>query len=112
MGFMSGAGVVNGLANVQSFVWLALTVAAFALQLFAFIDSLRYSNEVYQAAGKQTKTFWVAILGVAALLGFIQLPPLGMRIMLLSLLGFVAAAVYLVDVRKALRSVDPRYRGR
>ena len=78
----------------------------------AFIDSLRYRNEVYRAADTRTKTFWTVLLGVAVAIGFLAMPPLQAMPIFISLLGFVAAAVYFTDVRKGLRAVDPRYRGR
>lgn len=104
--------MIEAFGNLQSFIFLLLTVAAFVFQLFAFIDSLRYSQEVYDAAGKRSRVFWSAILGIAAALAFIALPPMHIRIPFVTLLGIVAAGVYFADVRKALRAVDPRYRGR
>lgn len=100
------------LANAQTFVFFAITIAAFIFQLAALIDSLRYSGEVYRAADKRTKVFWTVLLGIAAAVGFLAMPPMSFMPMFISLLGFVAAAVYFVDVRKALRMVDPRYRNK
>lgn len=103
---------MSALASIQGLVFLVLTVAAFLVELAAFIDSLRYRDEVYRAADKRTKTFWTVLLGVAAAIGFLAMPPLQAMPIFISLLGFVAAAVYFTDVRKGLRAVDPRYRGR
>lgn len=102
------------LANIQSLLYLAIVVVAFVVEIAAFLDSLRYKDEVYRAADKKSKVFWTVLLGIAAVVGFLTLPlGGGMRFpFFLSLLGFVAAAVYFADVRKALRSVDPRFRGR
>lgn len=104
--------MLQAVGNIQSLVFLLLSVAAFVFQLVAFIDSLRYSNEVYSAAGKRSRVFWSTILGIASALAFISLPPMYIRIPFVTLLGIVAAGVYFADVRKALREVDPRYRGR
>ena len=68
----------------QGLVLTALGVAALACELFAFIDALRHPEGAYLAASKRTRTFWL---------------------ILFALLGFVAAAVYLADVRPALRQV-------
>ncbi|GAA4283146.1 hypothetical protein GCM10022261_06770 [Brevibacterium daeguense] len=103
---------MSALASAQSIVFLILTVAAFAVELVAFVDSLRYRDEVYRAADKKSKTFWTVLLGISAAVGFLAMPPLSLMPIFISLLGFVAAAVYFTDVRKGLRSVDPRYRGR
>ena len=42
------------IADFQRLVFLALTVAAFIVQLWAFIDSLRYKDENYRAVDKQS----------------------------------------------------------
>lgn len=104
--------MMSMIGSVQFGIFTLLSIAAFVFELCAFVDSLRYSNEVYNAAGKQTRIFWVAILGVATLLSFIALPPMFIRVPFVTLLGVVAAGVYFADVRKALRAVDPRFRGR
>lgn len=86
-----------------------LGVAAFALEVYAFVDSLMYSNETYYAAGKRNKAFWLAMTASAATVGFLGLPaPLGRSmagpLSLLGLIAVVIAGVYLADVRPALRS--------
>ena len=98
------------IVGVQSVIFLALAVLAFGLELFALIDALRHRPDAYVAAGKRTKTFWVAILAVAAAFGFIALPPpLGAGFLeslgILSVVAVVAAAVYLTDVRPAVRQI-------
>ena len=103
---------MSALASIQGLVFLLLTVAAFIVELVAFIDSLRYRDEVYRAADKRSKTFWTLILGISAVVGFLAMPPLQAMPIFISLLGFVAAAVYFADVRKGLRAVDPRFRNR
>ncbi|GAA2011984.1 DUF2516 family protein [Brevibacterium samyangense] len=104
--------MMSTLASVQSLVLTVLMIAIFVFSVVAFIDSLRYSGEVYRAADKKSKGLWCGILGAAALVSFVGMPPMNAMPMFLSLLAVVAAAVYFVDVRKALRSVDPRYRNR
>jgi hypothetical protein len=86
----------------QSAVLMVLGVAAVACELFAFVDALRHPEGAYAAAGKRTRTFWLLLTGVGLLLGIVTVfNPLN----LFALLGFVAAAVYLADVRPALRQV-------
>lgn len=106
---------MNGMAligSVQSLVFLVITVAVFVLEVVALLDSLRYSGEAYRAAGKLTKPAWCGILAAAAVIGFLAMPPMHFMPMFISILGFVAAAVYFLDVRRAVRSVDPKFRGR
>jgi ABC-type multidrug transport system permease subunit len=43
---------------------------------------------------------------------FLGLPPLNAMPMFITILAFVATAVYWLDARPALRRVDPRRRGR
>lgn len=89
----------------QNIVLLVLGGAALACELFAFVDALRNPEAAYVAAGKRTRTFWLLITGIAVALGFVTLfNPLG----LFGLLAFVGAAVYLADVRPALRQVRGR----
>lgn len=100
------------IAGIQQMVFLALTVGAFVLQLWAFVDSLRYKDENFRAVGKQSKRFWVLILGVGLAIALIALPPMGYQIIMLNLAALVAGIVYLTDVRPKIKAVDPRYRGR
>lgn len=105
--------LLNLLGSFQSWLFLLLSLAAFVIELIAFIDSLRFKDEVYRAADKRGKAMWCVILGIAAALGLLSLPPLGRGgFGFLTIIGFIAAAVYMLDVRKALRAVDPRYRNR
>ena len=99
----------SALGSAQALVFLALGVLAFIAQIVALVDALRNRPDAFVAAGKQTKQRWTIILGVAAAIGFISfngviLSPLN----LLNIIAFVAAAVYLVDVRPALRQVTGR----
>ena len=68
-------------------------LALLVLKVFAWIDALVRPAQLYVASGKQTKVFWAVLLTVAVLVnGFF-----------LGLAAIVAAIVYLVDVRPALR---------
>lgn len=99
--------LANGVYTLQYYIVLALSLVAFAVEVWALVDALRQRSDAFVAAGKLTKPLWLIILGVAAALGFLGLPfgggtfsnPLG----LLSIVAVVAAAVYLTDVRPAVR---------
>jgi hypothetical protein len=102
-------------AILQQLVLLALSVCALGLEVFALVDCIRHKAGAFTSAGKLTKQLWVIILSVATALGFLALPaPLGAGFGVISALGMlsiaavVAAAVYLTDVRPAVR----RYTGR
>ena len=100
------------LGSAQAIVFFALGILAFVVQLVALVDGARRRPDAFIAAGKMTKQRWVIILGVAAAIGFISfngafLNPLNF----LNLAAFVAAMVYLVDVRPALNQVQGGGRG-
>lgn len=90
--------------SIQSSILLLATLLLFALQAWALVDAITHRPEVYEAAGKQTKTMWLVILGVTTAAHMIFWDPIN----LLNLVGAVAAIVYLVDVRPALRSLTRR----
>ena len=96
-----GMGVVGSL---QYYIALLLGLAALAMEVFALVDALRHRSEAFTAAGKLTKQIWTIILVVAVAIGFVTAQnPLGIGI-----LPVVAAAVYLADVRPALRRISGR----
>jgi hypothetical protein len=87
-------------AAMQSLVLQALGLLSLGIQVYALVDVLRAKPGGFVAAGKQTKRIWVAILGVSVALGFVSInAPLN----IFNLIAVVAAAVYLVDVRPAVR---------
>jgi predicted membrane metal-binding protein len=80
-----------------------LMLAALVVEAWAFIDAVRRPAGAFTAAGKQTKPLWLIILGVAAVVG---LGSVAYRVPLISILpivAFVAAAIYMVDVRPKVR---------
>jgi hypothetical protein len=100
------AGTVFDTVNTLS-AWLALglSLVLLGVKIFALVDALRYSAQHYPAAGKRTRTFWLVLLGLALVIHMITpFNPIG----LLSIIGTVAALVYLFDVRPALQQVSGR----
>jgi hypothetical protein len=78
-----------------------LGVGALVLKVWALADAIYRPGPAYVAAGKLTKPAWVVILAVALLLTG------GSFMNLLGLVAVVAAIVYLVDVRPAVRELRP-----
>jgi len=76
--------------------FLVLFVAILVVKVGALLDAAMRPQSAYVAAGKQTKTLWVVLLVVAVL-------STGMAF--LSLAGLVAALVYLLDVRPAVKDI-------
>lgn len=87
--------------GIQSLILTAATLFVFVLQAWAFVDALSHRAEAFPAAGKLTKPAWLAILGLALVAHMTFWHP----IHLLNIAGAVAAIVYLVDARPALRSL-------
>ena len=87
--------------SVQGIVFWALTLGALGVKGYALFDAFRVKQEAYSLAGKLTKNIWLLILGVALAVNIVVLNPLNF----LNLIGVVAAAVYLVDVRPAVKQV-------
>ncbi len=69
-----------------------------AVKVFAFVDALTRPTQAYVAAGKLTKPAWLLILGLTVVSVLVWPSVIG----ILSIVGIVAAFVYLLDVRPAL----------
>ena len=83
---------------------MVVTLVLFAVQAFAFIDAVSHRAEAYPAADKLTKPAWLIILGVALAAHMIIWNPISF----LNIIGTIAALVYVLDVRPALRALTRR----
>ena len=91
--------------TLQNLILLAIALGIFITQVFCLIDVTRRPASAFPAEGKRTKQFWLILLIVAALFGFLALPyPLGVaRIgLFLGMISAVPAILYMVDVRPAV----------
>lgn len=94
--------------TLQYVVMLLFFVAILVLSAWALIDALRRPPQAFVSAGKRTKNFWGAVLGVATVVAFLSVP-LGLGFpQFLGLLSAVAAVVYLVDVKPAIEPYSRR----
>jgi uncharacterized membrane protein YkvI len=73
--------------------FLVIFFAILLVKVVALIDAISRPGRSFVAMGKQTKQFWLIVLVLALLSTFVGF---------LSLVGLVAALVYLVDVRPAI----------
>jgi hypothetical protein len=89
---------------LQSPVLLLISLGLFVLKAWAFVDALTRRAEAFPAADKLTKGGWLIILGIALAAQML----IGSPGSILNLAGAVAAIVYLVDARPALREVTRR----
>jgi hypothetical protein len=89
---------------IESTIMLVGAIALFVVKAFAFLDALGRPEQVFPAADKQTKKFWLLILGLFLVEHLIFWQVIG----LLSLVGTIAALVYLLDVRPTVRALTQR----
>jgi hypothetical protein len=98
--------MLSGIQNAQVLVVLILGLLALGLEVYALVDAVRQRADAFTAAGKLTKPLWVTFLSIATAIGFVTFRnPLG-GASIFTIIGVVAAGVYLADVRPALRSVS------
>lgn len=90
-----------------------LAVAAFVVEVWAFIDAIRRPPAAFLAVGKLTKPLWLIILGVASVVGLgsayyaLMGAGPGIVINILPIAAFVAAAIYLTDVKPKVSQFRP-----
>ena len=92
----------NGAYAPLAYFFVALAIAAFIVEAWAFIDAITRPAQAFVAAGKQTKLIWLIILGIAFVLGLYAAAYGGVT-GFLSVAAFVAAAIYLADVRPKVK---------
>jgi hypothetical protein len=78
-----------------------INLALLIFKVFALVDAATVRADAYPAAGKQTKNVWLVILGAGIALTVLFPGALG----LFSIAALIAAIVYIVDVRPAVRAV-------
>jgi Protein of unknown function (DUF2516) len=105
----------NGVYTPLNYFFVALSIAAFGVEAWAFVDAIIRPKAAFAAAASMgdnavqrlTKQWWLIILGVAFVLG-LYAAAYGGGIGFLSVLAFVAAAIYLAGVRPKVREYGKR----
>ncbi len=105
----------NGAYTPLNYFFVALAVAAFVVEAWAFVDAITRPKAAFvaaatmsdNAAGRLTKPIWLIILGVAFVVGLYS-AAYGGAVGFLSVIAFVAAAVYLAGVRPKVREYSKR----
>jgi hypothetical protein len=90
---------------VEGITMLVIEIVLLAVKIFAFVNSLRFSDQAYRAAGKLNKAAWTIILGLGVVA---QVVLAGSPLNLINLALTVAALVYLADVKPALSPLTRR----
>lgn len=99
--------VISGAYGPLNVFFLVLAAVAFGVEAWAFGDAIYRPGQAYLAAGKLTKTKWLLILAVAFVLGLSGVFYVGVT-NFLSVVAFVAAAIYLSDVRPRVKEFKSR----
>jgi hypothetical protein len=101
------------LSQLQFFVWFALSLVVFAVQVLALVDALRRPARAFTAEGKLSKNIWLLILGVAAAIGLLGIPTGGGGggFGFFNVIAVTPAIIYWVDVRPRLRPYGGGGRG-
>jgi hypothetical protein len=81
-------------------LWLILDLVFIVTSVTALVMAAMAREDAYRAAGKQTKSFWLIILGVTVAVN------LFVSVLFLSIAGLIASIVFFVDVRPALQQVS------
>jgi hypothetical protein len=101
----------SGVYGPLSYFFVALAVAAFIIEAWAFVDAIIRPSAGFLAAasamggtflGRLTKPIWLIILGIAFVLGLYAAAYGGVT-NFLSVIAFVAAATYLAAVRPKVK---------
>lgn len=92
---------MSSLFAAPDLILAVLSLAMFVAQAFAFVDGATQRADAYVAADKLTKKAWLIILGLAVAAHMLFWHPIN----IFNLVGIVAALVYIVDVRPAIRSL-------
>lgn len=103
---------------ITYWVYVVLGAVAFGIEVWALVDAVRRTTKSFEHAEKRTKTFWVAILAVAAAIGYLSIPSvylLGFRLgfglpLLFGLAAVLPAAIYHADVKPEVRRFSGRGR--
>jgi hypothetical protein len=86
-----------------AYFFLALGIVAFGVEAWALVDAIIRPKHAFTASGKQTKARWLIILGVAAVIGLYGAWQGVGPVSILPVAAFVAAAIYLADVRPKVK---------
>ncbi|MFE7134206.1 DUF2516 family protein [Streptomyces sp. NPDC057638] len=87
-------------AGFDSILYLVMNLVFLGSSIGAFVLAALAREDAYRAADKQSKNFWLIILGLAVAVNLL------VPMLFLSIAGLIAAIVFFVDVRPALKAVS------
>ncbi|MER5310890.1 DUF2516 family protein [Streptomyces sp. NPDC002773] len=92
-------------AGFDSLLHLVMFLIFTGFAVAALVFAAMAREDAYRAAEKQTKKFWLIILGINLALNLL------VPMLFLQIAGVIAAIVFMVDVRPALAQVSGGGRG-
>ncbi|MEU6718795.1 DUF2516 family protein [Nonomuraea sp. NPDC046802] len=110
--------VINGVFNL---LFLVLATAVFGMSVYALVHALRVPTAAFVSAGKLQKNLWLLILALATLfsaagawsyfnafriVGSVEF--IGIGLGFFSILAVIAATIYIVDVKPAVKGMGGR----
>ncbi|MFI6476353.1 DUF2516 family protein [Nonomuraea sp. NPDC050663] len=111
-------GLINGVFNL---LFLVLAAVIFGMSIYAFAHAARVQPNAFLSAGKLKKPIWLLITGLAALfsgagaysylLAFLTVGTqqfIGIGLGLFSIAAVIAATIYIVDVKPAVKGMGGR----
>ncbi|MFE2559039.1 DUF2516 family protein [Streptomyces sp. NPDC059352] len=87
-------------AGFDSLLTLVIFLVFTGFAVAALVFAAMAREDAYRAAEKQTKKFWLIILGINLALNLL------LPMLFLQIAGLIAAIVFMVDVRPALAQVS------
>ncbi|HUW77425.1 MAG TPA: DUF2516 family protein [Candidatus Nanopelagicaceae bacterium] len=82
-------------------IYTAITIAQWVILAVGLIHVIRTRPDAYTATGKQSKKFWLAVLGIFLVITL----TIGGGLSLVGIAATVAGIVYLVDVKPAIDEI-------
>ncbi|MCX5392175.1 DUF2516 family protein [Streptomyces sp. NBC_00094] len=92
-------------AGFDSLLTLVILLVFTGFAVAALVFAAMAREDAYRAAEKQTKKFWLILLGINLALNLL------LPMLFLQIAGLIAAIVFMVDVRPALAQVSGGGRG-
>ncbi|MEU3074821.1 DUF2516 family protein [Streptomyces laurentii] len=85
---------------------LVSTLLFLGMAVVSLVFAALGREDAYRAADKKTKKFWLLLLGGNLAVNLVGAMLLGPMLMMFQIAGLVAAIVFMVDVRPALREIS------
>jgi hypothetical protein len=103
LGTMLSAATPVFVYAAEGYLNLVILVALLVIEIVAFINCVTQRSDAFPVVGSLSKAAWLAILGASVLFTLICSYPLGSSMSIFAFIAIIAAGIYMLDVRPALR---------